>query len=73
MAIDGQGKFLFVLDPTSDDISMFQIDPASGALSEVPGSPFAVPALDPTLFPPCHPLRGRLFQSRTERRSLLSD
>jgi lactonase family protein with 7-bladed beta-propeller len=44
VAIDGLGKFLFVLNPQSDDISMFQIDPASGALSEVPGSPFAVPA-----------------------------
>src|SRR5690242_9656431 len=43
-AIDGQGKFLFVLNPTSNDISMFQIDQASGALSEVPGSPFAVPS-----------------------------
>jgi hypothetical protein len=43
MAIDGQGKFLFVLNPTSNDISMFQIDQASGALSEVPASPFAVP------------------------------
>ena len=48
VAIDGQGKFLFVLNWTNNDISMFQIDPASGALSEVPGSPFAVP---PTLNP----------------------
>jgi len=45
VAIDGQGKFLFVLNPTSNDISMFQIDQASGALSEVAGSPFAVPAI----------------------------
>ena len=43
VAIDGQGKFLFILNPTSNDVSMFQIDQASGALSEVPGSPFAVP------------------------------
>ena len=43
VAIDGQGKFLFLLNPTSNDISMFQIDQTTGALSEVPGSPFAVP------------------------------
>ncbi|HKW61082.1 MAG TPA: choice-of-anchor D domain-containing protein [Candidatus Acidoferrum sp.] len=43
VAIDGQGKFLFVLNPTSNNISMFQIDPASGAISEVTTSPFAVP------------------------------
>ena len=43
LAFDGQGKFLFVLNPTSDDVSMFQIDPISGAPAEVPGSPFAVP------------------------------
>lgn len=55
-AIDGQGKFLFVLNPKSNDISMFQIDQASGALSEVAGSPFAVP---PTINPsqaPSQPL-----------------
>lgn len=43
VSIDGQGKFLFVLNPTSNNISMFQIDQASGAISEVPTSPFAVP------------------------------
>lgn len=43
VAIDGQGKFLFVLNPTSNNISMFQIDQASGAITEVPTSPFAVP------------------------------
>ncbi|HYL84233.1 MAG TPA: choice-of-anchor D domain-containing protein [Candidatus Angelobacter sp.] len=52
VAIDGQGKFLFVLNPKSNDISMFQINPASGALSEVPGSPFAVPpTINPSLAP----------------------
>jgi centrosomal CEP192-like protein/lactonase family protein with 7-bladed beta-propeller len=48
VAIDGQGKFLFVLNPNSNNISMFQIDQTSGALTEVRGSPFAVP---PTLNP----------------------
>lgn len=43
VAIDGQGKFLFILNPQSNDISMFQIDQTSAALTEVSGSPFAVP------------------------------
>lgn len=55
VAVDGQGKFLFVLNPTSNDISMFQIDPASGALSEVPGSPFGVPSPSPQP-PPVGPM-----------------
>jgi len=56
LAIDGQGKFLFVVNPTSDDISMFQIDPTTGSLSEVPGSPFAYPPIFSVWFPPCQPL-----------------
>src|SRR5438309_5239164 len=52
MAIDGQGKFLFVLNAKSNNISMFQIDPAYGALSEVPASPFQVPpTINPSLAP----------------------
>lgn len=52
VAIDGQGRFLFVLNPQSNDISMFQIDQASGAISEVPGSPFAVPpTINPNIAP----------------------
>jgi 6-phosphogluconolactonase (cycloisomerase 2 family) len=47
-AVDGQGRFLFILNPVSDDISMFQIDASTGALTEVPGSPFATP---PTINP----------------------
>jgi len=39
MAVDGQGKFLFVAGPTS--IAMYAIDPASGALTEVPHSPIS--------------------------------
>lgn len=41
LAIDGQGKFLFVLNPQSNTISMFQINQSTGALAEVPNSPFA--------------------------------
>ena len=52
MAIDGQGKFLFILNAKSNNISMFQIDQASGALSEVPASPFQVPpTINPNLAP----------------------
>jgi hypothetical protein len=52
VAIDGQGKFLFVLNPGSNDISMFQINQTSGALTEVPASPFQVPAtINPNLAP----------------------
>jgi hypothetical protein len=39
------------LNPTSNDMSMIQIDQASGALSEVAGSPFAVPATGPNAAP----------------------
>jgi 6-phosphogluconolactonase (cycloisomerase 2 family) len=63
MAIDGQGKFLFVLNPTSDDISMFQIDQASGALSEVSGSPFSVPTISPNTPAPSQPLSIAAEQS----------
>jgi 6-phosphogluconolactonase (cycloisomerase 2 family) len=56
MAIDGQGKFLFVLNSTSDDISMFQIDQVSGALSEVPASPFAVSPMFANGPPPVNPI-----------------
>lgn len=52
VAIDGQGKFLFVLNPSSNDISMFQMNPATGALSEAPASPFQVPpTINPSLAP----------------------
>src|ERR1043165_9801692 len=39
LAIDGLGKFLFVLNPVSNNISMYQIDSSTGALIEVPNSP----------------------------------
>jgi 6-phosphogluconolactonase (cycloisomerase 2 family) len=46
MAIDALGRFLFILSPTASTISMFQIDSNSGALTQVPASPFT---LGPTL------------------------
>jgi len=39
VAIDGLGKFLFVLNPDSNGIC---IDSSNGALTDVPNSPFAV-------------------------------
>ena len=52
LAIDGQGRFLFVLNGVNDSISMFQIDSSTGALTEVPGSPFAAgPTVNPNLAP----------------------
>jgi len=52
VAIDGRGKFVFVLNPIRNDISMFQIEQSSGALSEVPASPFAVaPTVNPSHAP----------------------
>jgi hypothetical protein len=40
MALDGKGQFLFVLNPTSGQISMYQIGQTVG-LSEAPSSPFS--------------------------------
>jgi 6-phosphogluconolactonase (cycloisomerase 2 family) len=52
LAIDGLGKFLFVLNPASSNISMFQINASTGALLEVPTSPFAaVPSINPNQAP----------------------
>jgi 6-phosphogluconolactonase (cycloisomerase 2 family) len=56
VAIDGQGKFLFVLNPVSNRISMYQIDGSNGALTEVPNSRFAAgPTVNPNMAP-SHPI-----------------
>ena len=41
MAIDGLGRFLFVINTGTSNISMFQIDQSTGSLTAVPGSPFS--------------------------------
>src|SRR4029077_15630526 len=41
MAIDGLGRFLFVVNTSTSNISMFQIDQGTGSLTQVPGSPFS--------------------------------
>jgi len=54
MAVDGQGKFLFVAGPTS--IAMYAIDPASGALTEVPRSPIPYIPIPSSEQAPSNPL-----------------
>ena len=41
LAVDALGRFLFVLNPATGGISMFQIDSSTGALTEVANSPFS--------------------------------
>jgi len=55
MAVDGKGKFLFVAGPAS--IAMYAIDPASGALTQVPSSPFPyIPSVNHPNQAPSNPL-----------------
>ena len=54
MAVDGQGKFLFVAGP--DSIAMYAIDPASGALTEVPRSPIVYIPIPGSQQAPSNPL-----------------
>jgi 6-phosphogluconolactonase (cycloisomerase 2 family) len=44
VAIDPAGRFAYALDPGNSLVWAFNIDPESGGLSAVPGSPFATPA-----------------------------
>src|SRR5258707_11051567 len=50
MAIDGLGRFLFVVNTSTSNISMFQINQSTGSLTEVPGSPFSTgPTENPSM------------------------
>jgi 6-phosphogluconolactonase (cycloisomerase 2 family) len=50
MAIDGLGHFLFVVNASTSNISMFQIDQSTGSLTEVPGSSFSTgPTENPSM------------------------
>ena len=40
MAVHPLGKFLYVVNRTSENISAFSIDPATGRLQPIVGSPF---------------------------------
>lgn len=42
LAIDAAGAFLYVANIASTNISVFSVDPGSGALTPVPGSPFPI-------------------------------
>jgi len=54
MAVDGQGKFLFIAGPAS--IAMYAIDPASGMLTEVPRYPIPYVPIPGLQQPPSNPL-----------------
>jgi 6-phosphogluconolactonase (cycloisomerase 2 family) len=41
VAMDPGGKFLYVLNPSTNNVSMFRIDASTGALTEAPNSPFS--------------------------------
>ena len=43
--VSPDGNFLFAADATSSEIVVFQIDPTTGALTSVPGSPFSTAGL----------------------------
>jgi 6-phosphogluconolactonase (cycloisomerase 2 family) len=50
MAIDGLGRFLFVINTSTSNISMFQINQSTGGLTQVPGSPFSTgPTENPSM------------------------
>jgi Lactonase, 7-bladed beta-propeller len=52
LAIDALGRFVFIINPSTSNISMFQIDQTSGNLAEVAGSPFATgPTENPQMAP----------------------
>ena len=47
VAVDPSGKFLYVANEISNDISMFTIDASSGALTALAGSPFPATGAGP--------------------------
>jgi 6-phosphogluconolactonase (cycloisomerase 2 family) len=42
LALDGPDDFLYVLDNVDNQLEVFSIDPSSGALTLITGSPFAL-------------------------------
>jgi hypothetical protein len=56
VAIDALGRFVFVINPVSSKVSMFEITQATGMLTEVPGSPFAVGATENPSVTPSAPV-----------------
>ncbi len=56
IAIDGLGRFLFVVNPATSNISMFQINQSTGSLTEVPGSPFSTGPTENLAMAPTSPV-----------------
>jgi 6-phosphogluconolactonase (cycloisomerase 2 family) len=42
LVVDPTGRFVYVTNEQSEDITAFSVDPSSGALTELPGSPFPI-------------------------------
>lgn len=42
LVADPTGRFVYVTNEQSEDITGFSVDPSSGALSELPGSPYSI-------------------------------
>jgi 6-phosphogluconolactonase len=47
LLMDPSGNYLYVMNATSDNISVFSIDSKSGVLTQIVGSPFSVGGLTP--------------------------
>jgi 6-phosphogluconolactonase len=47
VAIDPTGKFAYVVNDSSNDVSAYTIEASSGALTQVQGSPFATGSVRP--------------------------
>ena len=62
---DPDGKFLYAVDPSSENINAFAIDQATGALTAVPGSPFTTNAAEP-VFPVVDPAGKFLYVSNLD-------
>src|SRR5260370_14444870 len=69
IAIDGLGRFLFVVNPATSNISMFQINQSTGSLTEVPGSPFSTGPTEHFAMAPPSPV---ILAQETPARSLTS-
>lgn len=55
LAVDALGRFLFVINPVTSKISMFQIDQTTGSLTEVAASPFSSGATENPQMAPSSP------------------
>lgn len=42
LLVDPTGRFVYVTNEQSEDITAFSVDPSSGTLTELPGSPFPI-------------------------------